>query len=146
MCYYVYCVLGKYRTNELLRVSCFEEVSHKWAITCFVFWGSIAQMSYYVFRVLGKYCTKCARESIVQMRYYVFRVLEKYRTNELLRVSCFEGSIAHMQNIFRVPRRYHKNVGYVYWYSTAQMRHISSAPAKLKYSRCLMFLVNIANI
>jgi len=52
----------------------------------------------------------------------------------------FWGSIAQMQKIFRVSRRYHKNVGYVYRYSTAQMCHISSAPAKLKYSTCLVFL------
>jgi len=39
----VFRVLGKYRTNELLGVSCFGEVSHK--------------MCYYVFRVLGNYRT-----------------------------------------------------------------------------------------
>jgi len=87
MCYYVCRVLGKYCT--------------KCAITCFVFWGSIAQnvllrvsyfgevlhkMYYYVFRVLGKYCTKCA------ITCFVF--WGGIAQNVLLRISYF-GKVSH---------------------------------------------------
>jgi hypothetical protein len=152
MCYYVFRVWGKYRTNVLLRVSCLGEVSHKCVITCFVFGGSIAQMCYYAFRVLGKYHTNvllhvsCFGEVSYKICSYVFRVLGKYRAKHALACFVFWGSIAQMQKIFRVPRRHHKNVGYVYWYGTAQMWRISSAPAKLKYSTCLVFLGSIAKI
>ena len=144
-------VLGKYRTYVLLRVSyfgevlhkcaitcfVFGEVSHKCVITCFVFWGSIAQMCYHVFRVWGKY-----RTNVLLCVLYFGEVTHKCA------ITCFVfcGSIAQMQKIFHVPRSNDKNVRCVYWYSTAQMWHIASAPAKLKYSTCLVFLGCIANI
>ena len=81
--------------------------------------------------------------------------------NALLRVSCF-GEVSHKicSYVFRILGKYRTNAENiscssevsqkcwicVYWYSTAQTGHISSAPAKLKYSTCLVFLGSIANI
>jgi hypothetical protein len=162
MCYYLF----------------FREYRTKCAITCFVFWGSIAQNVLLRISCFGKYCTKCVLASFVfwgciaQMCYYVFRVLGSIAQNVLLRVSCF-GEVSHKMcsHVFCVLGKYctkcaltcfgevlHKCRKYfvflgcitkmldVYWYSTAQMWHTSSAPAKLKYSTCLTFLGNIAKI
>ena len=116
----------------------FREYRTKCAITCFAFWESIAQNV--LLRVL------CFGEVSHKMCCSVYCVWGKYRTKCAITHFVFGGSIAQMQKIFRVPRRYHKNVGYVYWYSTAQMWRISSAPTKLKYNTCLVFLGSIAKI
>ena len=94
----------------------FREYRTKCAITCVVFWGSIAQ------NVLLR--VSCFGEVLHKMCYYVFRILGKYRTNELLRVSCLgEVSQKMYYYTFRVLGKYRTKctiTRFVFWGSIAQ--------------------------
>jgi len=79
MCYYIFRVWGKYRTNVLLRVSCFGEVLHK-CRKYFAFLGGTTKMS--------DMCTGISTAQMCETKIqYVFSVPGNYRKN-IAYVSC----------------------------------------------------------